>query len=715
MLTTTATFDKYSMRPNAKAKFLMTIVGVSPSRTFYLADDRIALSTTGEKFEGIVKDWGSLKKTIDLFTKKVNVGNVRINLVNAPYKTGDVSISDDLSSSKYINRVAKIYLWFEGITSLSDCLKIFEGLVQPLENTTPETVDLLLTDATFKRHLIIPPDKVNLTDWPDAPTEKIGLPLPLHYGAFSINKEDNAPIDGAIAEGVWISANKVVIADHAFDSITAVWIYDEAMGELAKVDSADYTTNINDSGRATVAFDVVNPTLEVWLYPITTEMLHIDDPDYVLLDSEMPLIRDKDDTTFMEATVASYTPNGNQDDEFESRVHGRIKSAAPIGTLDAIYLEARYDTTGFNESLQFYQAIDFWDEATQSGVGDFSLSGTETGAYDSLDITTTYETAGLSLQNLSSPNGVRLRVRGLKRVADGTRQKIGEYYDMRLRVTYKRFIESSMRVFVEGNGREYGTWIDGIGRSNSYNSGDMIENPAGIIESLLREEMGIGTTEIDQDSFDDALGDLVSWDHVVSIMDFINTEDLIKQICRQAKMNFFFSNDDRAKVPVIDNSPTTEDDKLYLNDVDRSVIKLARGKIQSLINKIKISYNRGLIDDKLKSFTEAENTTSQSDYGITIEKHRDAPFIFQDSVADLLRDHFSGASSGFWKDLRQILEVDMLSWEHIDWEVGDLIEPQSDIDSVLKDFDTGWGTQLLMIIEKQITKDGIFFKMIKAN
>lgn len=198
-------------------------------------------------------------------------------------------------------------------------------------------------------------------------------------------------------------------------------------------------------------------------------------------------------------------------------------------------------------------------------------------------------------------------------------------------------------------------------------------------------------------------------------MDFINTEDLIRLISQQAKINFFFSNDGLAKVPVIDNSPSTPDVDLLLNDVARSGMKLDRGKIKSLINKIRISYNPWPVDNKSKDISEAENTTSQSDYNVTIEKHIKAPFVFQSSVADNLRDHYSGSSSGFWKDLREILEVRMLSWEHVAVEVGDLIEPQSGFDAVLKNFDTGWGTQLLMIIEKQMSKDGLLFKMLRAN
>lgn len=40
-----------------------------------------------------------------------------------------------------------------------------------------------------------------------------------------------------------------------------------------------------------------------------------------------------------------------------------------------------------------------------------------------------------------------------------------------------------------GKGRMFGDWIEANGRSNGYSEGDLIENPAYIIESILREEL----------------------------------------------------------------------------------------------------------------------------------------------------------------------------------------------------------------------------------
>jgi hypothetical protein len=78
-------------------------------------------------------------------------------------------------------------------------------------------------------------------------------------------------------------------------------------------------------------------------------------------------------------------------------------------------------------------------------------------------------------------------------------------------------------IYAEGSGRGFDSWIDHARRSNTYSSGQVIEDPAFIIESILRRELGlagsivnestrinptytaddsVADTEIDTESFD---------------------------------------------------------------------------------------------------------------------------------------------------------------------------------------------------------------------
>ena len=57
-------------------------------------------------------------------------------------------------------------------------------------------------------------------------------------------------------------------------------------------------------------------------------------------------------------------------------------------------------------------------------------------------------------------------------------------------------------VYGEAKGRKFGAWIDADSRNNGYNQNDLIENPAYIIESILRDVLSLTSTSIDYASFD---------------------------------------------------------------------------------------------------------------------------------------------------------------------------------------------------------------------
>ena len=55
---------------------------------------------------------------------------------------------------------------------------------------------------------------------------------------------------------------------------------------------------------------------------------------------------------------------------------------------------------------------------------------------------------------------------------------------------FKRVVPNLQRSFIFGKGMEFGYWVDYANkatRSNGYNKGDLIENPAYVIESILRD------------------------------------------------------------------------------------------------------------------------------------------------------------------------------------------------------------------------------------
>jgi len=92
-------------------------------------------------------------------------------------------------------------------------------------------------------------------------------------------------------------------------------------------------------------------------------------------------------------------------------------------------------------------------------------------------------------------------------------------------------------------GRIFGSWIDEDSRNNGYDAGDLISNPAYIIESLLRDELGLVTAQIDITSFDAAGntsdGTLDGWEFCGGIYNVANLRDILNNILLQCKSQLY--------------------------------------------------------------------------------------------------------------------------------------------------------------------------------
>lgn len=131
-------------------------------------------------------------------------------------------------------------------------------------------------------------------------------------------------------------------------------------------------------------------------------------------------------------------------------------------------------------------------------------------------------------------------------------------------------------VFAAGQGYIYDYWIDNTGRSNSYNDGDLIEQPAYIIESLLRDEI---LTE--RDLVIDAVTNSASASTVTfstttplnsSVNDFYNGAFLVN-VTKDGRYGVADYNGS-TKVLTLDNTSLTAwavSDKCYLKNINANI------------------------------------------------------------------------------------------------------------------------------------------------
>ncbi len=704
MLTTTAIFDKYNMRPNIESSKIVKITG--GSTTFYFSDRIINLSDSSIVTEGVIVDFGTLNQKIDLFNKVSSISNVKLKLVNAPYSVstagaGPVCLSDVLAADNIFNAAVEIYFWYEGIIDIDDCLKLFDGLAQPMTKANPETLELNILDNSVFYHRTVPTDLVDVTTFPNAPKESIGKVIPLVYGDVSLDDVQK----GGLVEGIWIDGSKILFAGHVLKSISNIWILDEILDKLVKIDSSDWTATLDDGGKATVEIDdMIDTVAHLYHYPsrriIEQDAFYTSFP---FTDGEK--VNDLDSSTYATVNTPWSAPN-SPPATGSGTIKAYVDKLAEAGTIQAAYIELNYSTT----NPSYINTSEFWFDGVTGGTGDVKMDLTADGGdvWNSLDISNQW--AGGVPTWVSFGNSLLRRFAIFCDLDRANGIEVHKLREMRMRIKYEIDIKVGWRIFAECEGRKFGSWIDEGGRSNSYNEGDLIENPAHIVESILRDELSLTASDVDVASFDSVGGDLSSWDMAMAINTPIRTDNLFAKIGFQSKTHTFFDSQGTAKIGILDDTGTSNDDSFGKDDVKQGKIFLIQGDMKQLINSVDVLWAPEILDPEsgYQKNSSATNSGSITEYSITKHRTLQADYILDDTVAGNFSDHFVD-SGGYWKDLQEIIDATKAHWKFIYLEIGDIIDPETSINDVLKLFNDSFGdspgSPLFIITEKKIGKD----------
>lgn len=343
--------------------------------------------------------------------------------------------------------------------------------------------------------------------------------------------------------------------------------------------------------------------------------------------------------------------------------------------------------------------------------------------------------AAYTLQDLKSPCFLRVNV--TTNYTSGTGDyPIEDIYGIRLRVRYKRdfydevtatrsgnipmsspfynsrhlgkgFFNNSTALYVECEGKTFGSWIDADGRTNSFNAGDLITNPAYIVESILRDILSF--TSINVASFDDAATEMSTWEHIVIIRDKQDALSLIQDICKQTKSVFYLNGAGEACLFTF-KSAYTPVGMIYPDDIELNSFKLGKSSYSELVNDVSVSF---LFDEASKKLSRAiteENATSQTDYNRKASKEIKANNIAAKATAQLLTDHFVG-TSGFWKDRHPVVSIDGTKKTMI-YDVGDVVYLDKTFDDILSNYGDTWEETAMLIIDKEFLKKGARFQLI---
>lgn len=240
-------------------------------------------------------------------------------------------------------------------------------------------------------------------------------------------------------------------------------------------------------------------------------------------------------------------------------------------------------------------------------------------------------------------------------LGDGTpnNQDLLKIYEARLKIEFH--IKLWEQVWVAATGRQYDSWI--TGRSSNYADTDLIEDPAGIIESILRDELSFANGDIDLTTFIDAENTSVEARINLHSENIDTARKVIMQLVKQSTFTFVYTAEGKARlIPLNDGSPTT-DRTITMDFIAPNGIKLSQSEYIRPISEVTVN-SRYL--QEYERYQDVDEATTEKEIF-------NWPNVAGSSVSHLKSNIIHGVG-------RSILNVQTLGCRDADIDVGDWIE-----------------------------------------
>jgi len=237
---------------------------------------------------------------------------------------------------------------------------------------------------------------------------------------------------------------------------------------------------------------------------------------------------------------------------------------------------------------------------------------------------------------------------------------------------------------------EFGAWIDADSRSNGYNSGDVISRAVYVIESLLRDVLGLTSSEVDYASFDlagnSSTGLRNDWKFYLQLTEQVESMDLMESMLKQSGAFAFENIEGKIEIKPINFSEssggTIDATTIAIDDNNKSTLKRSLTPLEKVYNNIKVRYrknpatgsynavaycNKDSYSSTVGSSYQTKCSNSYAAYAVERELVFDADFISDDNTAGDLVEFLVD----WYAARREIVEFDT-SLTHIGLELGDV-------------------------------------------
>ena len=712
-------------------------------------------------YHGIVANWGSYSQSLDFFSFTTSIGNMSVKLINTDASIQGGRFSDLFSTLNFANRKWELFLNTNSAGTYDTSARMIgTGIISGNIEYDTKYINLSLLDKGVTYHRQLPKNIVTSASYPNAPEKNINKPIPMSYGNFH-DREDvgTIPTSGANFDRHFTYKFPAIVVDEwDEDNARVKALIDSVV--VNELDTENVYMKIGDHYGACNSSNVIKD--ESNFYVTATG---VDWKVYVPLQPHGTYDGGSNYDNMIDNSFSGSPYNLSQSGAGATSVGFRVGKLPNLGVFTSAKLLCDFGNfTGSAPAINFRLSAgagaggDTKDTITWNGGDD---NPTATGFFDTnqqtawdveTEIFLTIDNSGGSGKMSVDINEVGLEFQ-VKPSQTFTVEKTEEqvyfdylspFYDKgdlsgeavqkrkKIVTTSTEVPQSADYLFASGKGREFGSWVDADSRNNGYNSGDLIPNPIYMIEDILRTELGLTSSEIDYELFDtagnttdgeigvvlaDAVGDVK---YAISQNTFIDSQDLINKISKQALCWVWASGDGRMKIrssllPTTYSTSYTANKVINYNNI---IFKsISRTPLNNVRNDIDINYR---YDHIQKQPLKTANSTDSTSKGTTVDGYNYSDGLKLELVADAILDsttasNLAVAYKNIMKDRKVIIKFDCPTPMYNDLEITDIITFKN-WDSKIKLYGTAMSTTDYFIV-KDISKsvNGCSITAIKVD
>jgi hypothetical protein len=272
--------------------------------------------------------------------------------------------------------------------------------------------------------------------------------------------------------------------------------------------------------------------------------------------------------------------------------------------------------------------------------------------------------------------------------------------------------DNPQAIGMEVGGREFGSWITGRGGPAS---GDRIDEPEFVIESLLRDELDLVTTDIDTTSFD-AINSTENCYIALEPGSAKDSKGLLERICWEHGLWLYRTPEGKLRIVKYDGGSVVA--TLTPHDLVGEVPQIRLGLVSNLINDLTIFYSPLPHSVDYAQSTTITDPTSDTAYGtfpgeVELETIR-ARYTDASQIDRFTKRMMKSNGSGDYLASRPHLFVDFptIGPKFGGVQIGDKLKVNSDFDARMLLMGNSWGANEFTVYATEATERDVLLRTI---